>query len=203
MVTAKEKLPSTNPTGGCRADRSAGSATSRPGIAQQAWKAVSNPKTVLLRRPCYCRSRELVGKLPPFARNPRTSLGVAESGSSPAVILILTAPLFACPSEPAALPPHQAGNTETSHFPLPATPTAQVPTEMPPAAAATQPQPTRTDTPEPTATAEPTAIPAADPPALTPTPTSPPARPTATATTTIPALALHVTVSPIPLNLPA
>ena len=46
-----------------------------------------------------------MGQLPPFARNPHTSPEVSELRTSLAVILILTALLLACTSEPASPPP--------------------------------------------------------------------------------------------------
>ena len=132
------------------------------------------------------------------------------------VVLILTALLLACTSEP-ALPP-RVGNDAAPQAPVTTELATQPPTEMP-TAAAPPPQPAPTDLPEPTATAttkpNPTTEPAPAatpmlPPAtaaliatstiVAPTPTSWPARPTATAV--IPTTVLRITVSTIPSNLP-
>ena len=120
------------------------------------------------------------------------------------VILILTAILLACTSEPRPLP--QAGNDAAMQTAATTAPATEPPTEMPTTAAATSPQPTPTATATtaaptpPTATTPPTPTPTAELPTLTPTPTSQPARPTAT--TTIPTSVLRVTLSTIPSNLP-
>ena len=132
------------------------------------------------------------------------------------IILVLTALMLACTSEPAR--PPQAGNDAAPQAAATTAPATQPNTEMP-TAVATPHQPAPTDTFEPTATATqeptptkataptttptpPTAPPAAEAPTLTPTPTSRPAQPTATATTSTTTTLLRVTVSTIPSNLP-
>ena len=126
-----------------------------------------------------------MGQFPPFARKPKTSHGARQLRPSLAVILILTALLVACTTEPAP-PPPQAGNDAGPQAVAITVPTTGTTAEAP-TTAATQPLPSPTATPEPTPTAT---------PAPTPTTESAPTTTSPAPTATTPPTATHAAVAP-------